>query len=255
MAKGEQFLTLGGLVKNISKIKATQLLYVLLLVAVFFLGYLAARVQMLEKSANTALPPNQAAQGQTAPQPQAPNAKVNVSLGKLPLKGRDNAKVTMIEFSDFECPFCERFFNETLPQIKKEYIDTGKVRLTYRHFPLDFHAAAMPSALASECANEQGKFWEYHDKIFTEQSKISGKTGDIISQQLKTWAKQTKLNIAQFNNCLDTEKYKEAVNKDVNDGKTAGVSGTPTFYINGRQLVGAQPFVSFKAVIDEELKK
>ncbi|EKE25883.1 MAG: DsbA oxidoreductase [uncultured bacterium] len=253
MAKGEQFLTLGGLVQNISKIKANQFLYVVLLVAVFLLGYLAARVQMLEKDSNARTPTVQAPQGQQQA-PQAPPEKVDVTLGKLPASGKNNAKVAMVEFSDFECPFCERFFKETLPQIKKEYIDTGKVKLTYRHFPLDFHAAAMPAALASECANEQGKFWEYHDKIFTEQSKISGKTGEIISQQLKTWAKQTKLDTTRFNNCLDSEKYKEAVNKDVNDGKTAGVSGTPTFFINGKRLVGAQPFAAFKAVIDEELK-
>lgn len=253
MPKAATLLTVGDLLKKASSIKAVQLLYVLLLIAVFLLGYLLARVQTFEKNQNLETKPT--IQQTQSPQQPVPTVKVDVSLGKLPLKGESKAKVTMIEFADFECPFCERFSTDTLPQIKKEYINTGKVKLAYRHFPLDFHAAALPSALASECASEQGKFWEYHDKIFSEQSKISGKTADIINQQLKTWAKQLKLKTAQFNNCLDTEKYKEAVSKDLNDGKTAGVSGTPTFFINGEKLVGAQPFAAFKAIIDEELKK
>lgn len=99
--------------------------------------------------------------------PQATRATVDV--GRLPSFGDKNAKVTIVEFSDFECPFCRRFFVDTFPQIKKEYIDTGKVVMYYRHFPLDFHPLANPFAQASECANDQGKFWEFHDKIFEEQ--------------------------------------------------------------------------------------
>lgn len=98
---------------------------------------------------------------------QAP--KVSVENGHLPKLGKDGAPVTIIEFSDFECPFCRRYFTETFPQIKKEYVDTGKAAIYYRHFPLSFHPLAQPFALASECANEQGKFWEFHDKIFKEQ--------------------------------------------------------------------------------------
>lgn len=98
----------------------------------------------------------------------SPSAKVEVDNGVLPPLGNPNASVTIIEFSDFECPFCNRFFTETFPQIKKEYIDSGKAVLYYRHFPLQFHPNAVPFALAAECANEQGKFWEMHDKIFEE---------------------------------------------------------------------------------------
>ena len=241
-------LTVGDLFKKASAIKAAQLLYVLLLVATFLIGYLIARVQFLEKKQNTSTG------SQTQAGATAPPEKVDVKQGKLPILGKNNAKVTMIEFSDFECPFCKRYFDETLSQIIKEYVDTGKVKLYYRHFPLDFHPAAMPAALASECANEQDKFWEYHDKIFAEQDKIAGKTADVITAQLKSFAQKLGLNASRFNNCLDNAKYQANVDADLNDARTAGVSGTPTFFINGKRIVGAQPYVSFKALIDEELK-
>ena len=246
MPKAAASLTVGDLLKKASTIKAVQL-YILLLVAVFLLGYLAARVQMLEKTQVSSLAP----QGQTG---QAPPEKVDVKGGGLPVFGQQNAKVTMVEFSDFECPFCKSYFDQTLSQIKKDYIDTGKVKMYYRHFPLDFHPAATPSALASECANEQGKFWEYHDIVFAEQDKISGKTADTITTQLKLFAQELGLNTSQFDNCLDNAKFQANVDADLNDGRTAGVSGTPTFFINGTRIVGAQPYAAFKALIDEELK-
>ena len=248
MAKSKAGMTLGDLTSRISQIKAPQLLYVLLLVATFLIGYLIARVQFLEKNQNTSTSSQTQAGATALPE------KIDVKEGKLPILGKNNAKVTMIEFSDFECPFCKGYFDETLPQIIKDYVDTGKVKLNYRHFPLDFHPAAMPAALASECANEQDKFWEYHDKIFTEQDKIAGKTADVITTQLKTWAQELGLNTAQFNTCLDTSKYQANVDADLNDGRAAGVSGTPTFFINGKRIVGAQPYDSFKALIDSELK-
>ncbi len=243
---GPAALTLGDLLKKLSQIKAVHLIYIVLLVAVFLLGYLAARVQILEK--NQSLSPGSQQTGQ------APPEKVDVKEGKLPILGKNNAKVTMIEFSDFECPFCKRYFDETLSQIIKDYVDTGKVKMYYRHFPLDFHPAAMPSALASECANEQGKFWEYHDKVFTEQDKIAGKTTDLINAQLKSFAQELGLNTSRFGSCLDNAKYQANVDADLNDGRTAGVSGTPTFFINGNRIVGAQPYSAFKAIIDQELK-
>lgn len=241
-------LTLGDLVKKISNLKANQILYIVLLIAIFLLGYLVARVQMLEKSKGLS---SETPQTQTGGQ--TPQQKVDVKPGQLPALGKENAKITMIEFSDFECPFCKRYFDETLPQVIKDYVDTSKVKLYYRHFPLDFHPAAMPAALASECANEQGKFWEYHDLIFKGQHKIAG-GGDKATQALKQFAQDLGLNTQQFNQCLDSSKYSAQVTQDTNDGKAAGVSGTPTFYINGKQLVGAQPYSAFKAVIDQELK-
>lgn len=243
-------LTIGDLAKNLSKLRVNQVLYVALIAAVFLLGYLFSRVQTLEKSST---PGTATAPPLGTPQA-APEGKVKVSNGALPVNGKENAKVTIVEFSDFECPFCERYFRETYPQIKKDYVDTGKVKIYFRHFPLDFHPAATPSALASECANDQGKFWEYHDLVYKEQAKIAGKTGDTITQQLKTWAQSLGLDTATFNQCLDNTVHQAKVDKDLNDGKAAGVSGTPTFFINGNRIVGAQPYASFKAIIDQELK-
>jgi protein-disulfide isomerase len=167
--------------------------------------------------------------------------------------GSDKAKVTIVEFSDFQCPFCRVFFNDTYSQIKKEYIDTGKVRLVFRHYPLPFHDAARPSALAAACAQEQGKFWQMHDKMFTEQAKKGTGTVAFGVSELKAWAGQIGLNTGQFNSCLDSAKYASRVDTDTADGSKFGVSGTPSFFINGELLVGAQPFAQFKTAIDAAL--
>lgn len=184
-----------------------------------------------------------------------PGAKVDVSVDDDPMIGNKNAKVTIIEFSDFQCPFCRSFWKDTYQQIKKEYVDTGKVKFVYRDFPLSFHPMAMPSAQASECADEQGKFWEMHDKMFSEQGKLGQGTVTYTVNDLKLWAVSLGLDSGKFNSCLDSGKYKTEIEKDMADGTTAGVTGTPSLFINGRLVVGAQPFANFKAIIDEELKK
>lgn len=178
-----------------------------------------------------------------------------VSIDDDAMLGDKNAPVTIIEFSDFQCPFCRKFWGETMPQIKKSYLDTGKARLVYRDFPLDFHPGAQPAAEAAECAEEQGKFWEFHDKIFAEQAKQGAGTIPFGANDLKKWAKGIGLNTAKFNECLDSGKYKDEVAKDTENGVAAGVSGTPTIFINGQRIVGAQPFAAFKAVIEQELEK
>ena len=183
------------------------------------------------------------------------NVRVDVSAEDDPSIGNKNAKVTMIEFSDYQCPFCRIFWKESFSQLKKEYIDTGKVKFVYRDYPLSFHPMSEPSAQAGECADDQGKYWEFHDKIFGEEDKKGQGTVTYTIQELKLWASQIGLNQADFNKCLDSGKYKEEVQKDFNDGTSAGVSGTPSTFINGRLVVGAQPYASFKAIIDEELKK
>jgi protein-disulfide isomerase len=179
--------------------------------------------------------------------------KVEASVDDDPVLGDPKAKVTIIEFSDFQCPYCRSFWSDTLPQIKKDYIDTGKVKLVYRDFPLSFHAAAEPAAQASECADDQGKYWEYHDKLFSEQSKGGIGTITFGATELKLWAQQIGLDGAMFNQCLDSGKHKDEVAKDLADGNGAQVSGTPAFIINGKLLVGAQPYSVFKKMIDEEL--
>ena len=167
-----------------------------------------------------------------------------------PMLGNPNAKVTIVEFSDFQCPFCRRFWKDTYGQLKKEYIDTGKVRLVTRNYPLTFHEAARPAAIASLCAKEQGKFWEYRDKMFGEQEKQGQGTVAFGATELKSWAAAIGMNSQQFNACLDTQKYAAKVDADTAAGAAAGVSGTPSFYINGQQVVGAQPFSTFKKIID-----
>lgn len=199
-----------------------------------------------EQKAPASLPPG-------APdQPIQPAAPVGKPIeeaggvGTLPVKGNEDASVTMIEFSEYQCPFCGRYVQETLSQIDKEYIKTGKVKYYFRDYPLSFHQYAQKAAEAARCANEQGKYWEYHDRVFEEQ--------DLLSlEKLKEWAQDLGLNTDQFDACLDEGKFEEAVKKDFADGQAAGVRGTPSFFINGKAIRGAQPYESFKKAIDEAL--
>ncbi len=186
-----------------------------------------------------------------------PGVKVEVSADDDPFLGSANAKVVIIEFSDYQCPFCRSFWRNTLDQIKKEYIDSGKsVKFVYRDFPLSsIHSMAQKYAEAAECAGEQNKYWEMHDKIFQEQDKLGqGTISAYAINDVKRWAGELGL-AGGFNQCLDSGKYADEVKKDFNDGVAAGVGGTPTFFINGIATVGAQPFESLKAIIDQELEK
>ena len=175
---------------------------------------------------------------------------INSPENNIPI-GNKNSPITIIEFSDYQCPFCARFYLNTLPSLKKEYIDTGKVKFVYRDFPLGFHQNAQKAAEATEVARELGgddAFWKMHDKIFNNQQAIS-------EQDLINYAEEIGLNKAKFKEILASNKYRNEVQKDFKDGEKVGVSGTPAFFINGRNLVGAQPFSEFKKIIDEELKK
>ncbi len=172
-----------------------------------------------------------------------------------PMLGNPDAPVTIVEFSDFQCPFCRRLWKDTLPSIKEKYLVTGKAKFVYRDFPLSIHPSAQPAAEGAECANEQRKFWEMHDKIFAEQEKLGQGTVQFSTGDLKRWAAEIGLNAAQFNECLDSGKYRKEVEKDFTDGQAAGVTGTPGTFVNGRLVQGAVPFAQFEAVIEEELKK
>ncbi|MEK6935003.1 MAG: DsbA family protein [Nanoarchaeota archaeon] len=164
-----------------------------------------------------------------------------------PVLGEKNAPVTIVEFSDFQCPFCGRFRSQTLTQIEKEYIDTGKVKFVFRDFPLNsIHPYAQKASEASECADDQGKFWEYHDVLFENQASL-----DLIS--LKKYAADLELDTGDFNNCLDSGKYADEVKKDTADAQAAGGTGTPFFLIGNRPVSGAQPYANFKAAIDAQL--
>jgi protein-disulfide isomerase len=169
--------------------------------------------------------------------------RVEVKFAGRPEQGAKSAPVTIVEFSDFQCPFCKRA-EPTLKQVREKYGD--KVRLVYMDFPLGIHQHAMDAALAGRCAAEQGKFWPFHDQMFADQNKLA-------PTDLKASAKKLGLDSATFDQCLDQAKYKSGVEADVNQGKDLGVDGTPAFFINGRPLTGAQPFPAFSGVIDEEL--
>ena len=164
-----------------------------------------------------------------------------------PVLGDKNAPLTIVEFSDFQCPFCARFSSDAFVQIKKQYIDTGKVKFVYRDFPLSsIHPMAQKAAEASECANEQSKFWEYHDKIFLNQASLS-------LDSLKQWATDLKLDTNKFNNCLDSGKYVSEISNDLKDAAAAGGQGTPYFIVGEITVSGAQPFTAFQQAIESQL--
>lgn len=173
--------------------------------------------------------------------------KVDVSADDDAVKGDKNAPITIIEFSDFQCPFCERFYTETLSELDEKYIKTGKVKLIYRDFPLEnIHPNARPAAEASECAHEQDKYWDMHNKMFENQQSLS-------VANYKKWARELGLDGKKFDDCVDTNKYADEVSKDLADGSAVGVTGTPAFFVNGKSLSGAQPFSAFEALIEAEL--
>lgn len=187
-----------------------------------------------------------------------PSSKIAAaSIDDDPILGDRDAPITLIEFSDYQCPFCGRFFRQTLPQIEKEFIQTGKVRYVFRDFPVQsLHPEAQKAAEAAECAGEQGKYWEFHDLIFQNQKAMK-------ITDLKRYATALHLEIEGFNECLNSGRKFEEVRLDFEAGEKAGVRGTPSFIlgrttpdgnIRGAFIVGAQPFSVFKATIEELLE-
>lgn len=167
--------------------------------------------------------------------------------------GDPNAPISVVEFSDFQCSFCAKFGVMIFPSIDENYIKTGKVKFVYRDFPLDSHPNAGPMALAAECADEQGKFREMHDMIFERQNEWS--PSEKINTVIKEYGKKIGLDGKQFNECVSSKKYAGEIRKDLIDGASNGVSGTPSFFINGKPLSGAMPFdIVFKPIFDAELE-
>ena len=179
-----------------------------------------------------------------------------IAIASEPFKGNGTAKVAMIEFSDYQCPFCSRYSRDTLPQIASDYIDTGKIRYVFRDLPLSFHKQAFKAAEATHCAGAQGKFWEMHDLLFQNQTALA-------PEQLATHGKTLGLNEPAFKECLDAGKFAADINKDIADAGAAGITGTPAFLVgviqpDGRvkvvkKLSGARPYADFKAAIDSVL--
>jgi len=188
-----------------------------------------------------------------------PNLPIKISADNDPMIGDPDAPITIIEFTDFQCPFCARFHTQTLPLILEEYIEQGKVKLVVRDFPIQsIHPNAVPASVASECANEQGKAKEMHDMLFYNQNEWGRQeTADALSL-FSQYAAEIQLEQETFDSCLINGKYIDEIKKDLDDGREYGVTGTPGFFVGNDQigyveLKGAQPFDSFKKVIDAQL--
>jgi len=173
---------------------------------------------------------------------------------KLKTIGNPNAKVQVVEYSDFQCPFCERFFSDSFLQFKKDYIDTGLVLFTFKHFPLkSIHPQATLAHQYSECAAQQGKFWEYHDKLFTVQTEWSG--SPTAEDNFKQYSKELGLDQDKLANCVASEASKIVVDSELEEGIKAGVNGTPTLFVNGTPLVGAVPYNDLSSAVESALSK
>lgn len=172
--------------------------------------------------------PTQPTQPAQPTQPSAPG-QLTVKVGALPALGKDSASVSIVEFSDFQCPFCGKLFSDAEAQIKTSYIDPGKVKWYYRDFPLSFHPNAMPAAIAARCANDQSKFWQMHDKLFINQQTWSG-LGDA-GATFKQYASDIGLDATKFATCYDGKQHTAEINTDEAEGQSYGVQGTPGSYI------------------------
>lgn len=246
--------------------KLVPVLVVLLIVASFLIGSLYTQVNLLKKGGTVVsgtgggTGDGVVAGGQAAnPPPPDPgtSVKATIDVTGAPSLGDKNAKVALVEFTDYQCPYCGQLFTQTFPSLKKEYIDTGKIRYFVRDFPLiQIHPLAQKAAEATACANDQGKFWEYHDKLFTNQQALA-------VDDLKKYAGELGLNASTFVACLDSSKYKDKIAKDQKDGESYGVRGTPASFVGVIEgntvkdaflVSGAVPFDTFKQTIDGVLK-
>ncbi len=171
--------------------------------------------------------------------------KIEVSVDDDPSQGEKNAPITLIEFSEFQCPYCKKT-RPTLDKLMSTY--AGKIHYVFRDFPLGFHDQAKMVANAANCANEQGKYWEYSKRLWDMQGQ-----GKFTIEKIKALAVELKLDAGKFNSCADSDKYFAEIEKDTKDGAAAGVSGTPAYFINGKFLSGAQPYENFQQIIEEEL--
>lgn len=246
--------------------KTTHALLVAFVVGVFAGGFLMSAVNtvagptgaVVQDTQNTENNPSQPSDTGDNPSPSDTQNTDTVSMDQIKIEGQptlgsSDAPVTMVLYEDFECPFCQRFEQNAVPKIKKNYVDTGKVRLVWKDFPLDrLHPWATPAAEAMECVYRQNEkaFWPVKNKIFANQNSISQSN---VNQQIKSWAAEEGVSKSAVQSCLDSGNPGEAVQADKSEGRSIGVSGTPTAIVNGQKIVGAQPYSRFKTIIESEL--
>jgi protein-disulfide isomerase len=238
-----QFLVVGGLLLNISNndSKISDIETKVTRIDSFFAGNAPGYG---DGSAPSAVAPSAA----------APSAAVDISSVSFdgePTSGNPDAKVTVIEYSDYECPFCGKFYSESYGLLKEEYIDTGKINFVFKDFPLGFHEKAVPAAAAANCVlrdlgNE--KYFEMHDMIFSNQNIIS-------DANFKKWALELGMDSSSYDGCIVDTSIIDEINADLSEGSSLGVSGTPSFFIDGNLIVGAQPYSVIKAEIERALSE
>jgi protein-disulfide isomerase len=184
------------------------------------------------------------------PEPEVaePPQPFDIPVGDAPVRGSPDAPVTIVEYSDYQCPFCSRFANETLPSLVEQYLDTGKARLVFKDFPLSqIHPHAQQAAEAARCAGEQDAYWEMHDKLFESQEEWAA--AEDAAGLFAGYAEELGLSSGDFKACLESGRHAAAVQADFEEGLGFGVGGTPTFFLNGQPLVGAQPLQNFQQAI------
>lgn len=184
---------------------------------------------------------------------------VGVDEDDDPVMGDVNAPILMVEFSDYQCPFCRKFYNETLPSIKKNYIDTGLVRFAYRDLPLVGlgHSDATPAANAAECARKQEgdeMYFAFHDKIFEGQNLLGAGTVTISEENLYAYAEELGLDMDEFTSCQENQDFYEEIQADTAVARSIGINGTPGFVINGRVVTGAYPYETFERLFEQLLQ-
>jgi protein-disulfide isomerase len=177
-----------------------------------------------------------------------PLDEVLAALGNDRTIGSNGAAVSIVEFSDFQCSFCRKFWADTLPKLKESYIKQNQARFSYRHFAI-LGNFSVQSAMAAECAAEQGKFWDYHDRLFANQRGLG-----FTASNLERYGREVGLNADQFRRCLASEKFRKKVEGETAVAASLGGRGTPTFFVNRRLMVGAQPFEAFRSVIEQALQ-
>lgn len=221
--------------------------YSVLVVLAFAVGILVGYVAWGRGSTTTTVAAAQQPSGQVveAPQPtQSPYRRYDIPTAGFPSLGPDDAQITIVEFSDFQCPFCRRFHDETYQALLDAY--PGQIRFVYRNLPLtSIHPNAMPAAIASLCANDQNKYWEFHEKLFSSET--------LDEATYIQYATDLGLDVETFTACLTSGSHDEFIQQDMDFSLGLGVQSTPTFFVNGLALVGAQPLTNFQQLIDKEL--
>lgn len=241
--------------ENHQESKITPILVGALVLFAFFSGNLWTKVKNLEKDKEVVKEEVQQPQEQVQ-EPQGPEVlgvedQAEIIKDALAVKGPEDAKVTIVEFSEYQCPYCQKYVEAAYQDIMTNYGD--QVRYIFRDYPLPFHSNAQIAAEAARCAGDQGQYWDFHDLLFANQADWSAL--EDSQEALIGYAGQLGLNQLDFTNCLQEGKFTQQIKDDMALGQKVGVSGTPSFFVNGQMLVGAQPYSAFEALIKQELEK